>query len=136
MTDALADLRPEPICGMNTWMPVPARIVEVREENFNTRTFTLRFAEDEIRRAYRFVPGQFNMLYAPGVGEAAISISSNPAETDTLDHTIRVVGRVTRGLAQLQARDRLGMRGPYVLGAVGMLSAALIAARLAPLREE
>ncbi len=97
MAQPVAETRPEPICGMNTWMPVPARILAVREENFNTRTYTLHFVDEQIRNMYRFAPGQFNMLYVPGVGEAAISISSDPSCTDTLDHTIRLVGSVTRG---------------------------------------
>ena len=116
MTDSPAQRRPEPICGMNTWMPVPARIIDVREENFNTRTFTLRFAEDDVRRDYRFVPGQFNMLYAPGVGEAAISISSDPAQSETLDHTIRVVGSVTRAVERLGKGGLVGLRGPFGRG--------------------
>jgi len=116
MTDSPAQRRPEPICGMNTWMPVPARVIDVWEENFNTRTFTLRFAEDDVRRDYRFVPGQFNMLYAPGVGEAAISISSDPAQTETLDHTIRVVGSVTRAVERLGKGGLVGLRGPFGRG--------------------
>ena len=103
MVQPVAETRPEPICGMNTWMPVPARILAVREENFNTRTFTLQFVDEEIRKMYRFAPGQFNMLYVPGVGEAAISISSDPSRTDTLDHTIRLVGSVTRAVERLGA---------------------------------
>ena len=42
MTAAGSSSRPEPICGMDTWMPVPARIiVRCKEENFNTRTFRI-----------------------------------------------------------------------------------------------
>ncbi len=81
---------------MDTWMPVAARILDVRQENFNTRTFSMQFVDEELRSRYRFAPGQFNMLYVPGVGEAAISISSDPDRTETLDHTIRMVGSVTR----------------------------------------
>ena len=78
MAEPAAETRPEPICGMNTWMPVPARVLAVQEENFNTRTYTLQFIDEQIRKMYRFAPGQFNMVYVPGVGEAAISISSDP----------------------------------------------------------
>ena len=101
MTQHAAEPRPEPICGMNTWMPLPAQILGVREENFNTRTYTLRFVDEGLRRMYHFEPGQFNMLYVPGVGEAAISISSDPSRTETLDHTVRLVGSVTRALERL-----------------------------------
>ena len=95
MAQFAVETRPEPICGMNTWMPAPGRVLAVRQENFNTRTFTVQFVDEQIRKMYRFSPGQFNMLYVPGVGEAAISISSDPSRTDTLEHTIRLVGSVS-----------------------------------------
>ena len=44
------------------------------------------------------------MVYAPGVGEVAISISSDPDEED-LEHTIRIVGRTTRVIDGLEAGD-------------------------------
>jgi len=113
MATSLETARPEPICGMNTWMPVPARILHVREENFNTRTFTMQFVDEEIRKMYHFLPGQFNMLYAPGIGEAAISVSSDPEQTDRLDHTIRIVGSVTRGVERLGKGAMIGLRGPF-----------------------
>ena len=62
---------------------------------------------------YQFAPGQFNMLYVPGVGEAAISISSDPAKPEMLEHTIRVVGSVTRAIEQLGTGALIGVRGPF-----------------------
>ena len=105
--------RPEPICGMDSWMPVPAKILDVTSENFNTRTFKLQFVDEEIRKQYRFEAGQFNMVYVPGVGEAAISISSDPGETGALDHTIRIVGSVTRAIDRAGAGGLVGLRGPF-----------------------
>ncbi len=109
-------VRPEPMCGMDTWMPVATRIVDVRQENFNTHTFRMEFVDAEIRRRYRFVPGQFNMVYVPGVGEAAISMSSHPERTETLEHTIRIVGSVTRAADQLGPGKLVGLRGPFGKG--------------------
>ena len=80
------------------------------------RTYTLQFVDEQLRKLYRFAPGQFNMLYVPGVGEAAISISSDPSYTDTLDHTIRLVGSVTRGVDRLKTRSLVGLRGPFGRG--------------------
>lgn len=108
--------RAEPICGMDTWMPVPARILDVRQENFNTRTFAMQFVDAEIRGRYRFSPGQFNMVYVPGVGEAAISVSSHPERTATLEHTIRTVGSVTRAVERLGKGGVVGLRGPFGRG--------------------
>ncbi|HUO09302.1 MAG TPA: FAD/NAD(P)-binding protein [Phycisphaerae bacterium] len=107
------DRRPEPVCGMNSWVPVPARILKIHPENFNTKTFTLEFVDEYLRSAYRFVPGQFNMIYVPGLGEAAISISSNPEEPSQLDHTIRLVGTVTRALGRMKEGSVVGLRGAF-----------------------
>jgi NAD(P)H-flavin reductase len=93
--------------------PVPVQIVDVREENFNTRTFTMRIEDAGIRASYRWIPGQFNMIYVPGVGEAAISISSDPQETEVIGHTIRVVGSVTRAINRLGCGGMVGLRGPF-----------------------
>ncbi len=108
--------RPEPICGSESMFPIPMRITEVTEENFNSRTFTMRIEDAAARNAYRWIPGQFNMIYVPGVGEAAISISSDPAEHGTLGHTIRVVGSVTRAINRMGVGGVVGVRGPFGRG--------------------
>ncbi|NDR54930.1 FAD/NAD(P)-binding protein [Aliiruegeria sabulilitoris] len=58
-------------------------------------------------------PGQFNMLYAFGVGEIAISISGNPSDNSALLHTIRNVGAVSGALCALREGATLGLRGPF-----------------------
>lgn len=60
-----------------------------------------------------FAPGQFNMLYAFGVGEVAISISGDAADTGKLVHTIRNVGAVSGVLASVSDGDVIGVRGPF-----------------------
>lgn len=105
--------RPEPICGMDSWIPAPARICSVTTENFNTRTYGLQFVDPAIRSRYHFVPGQFNMVYVPGVGEAAISISSDPEAPETLSHSIRLVGSVTRAIDRIGEGGIIGLRGPF-----------------------
>ena len=56
------------------------------------------------------------MLSLFGVGEIAISISSDPSEKKYLNHTIRAVGRVTKALQSLKTGDQIGIRGPYGQG--------------------
>jgi NAD(P)H-flavin reductase len=53
------------------------------------------------------------MLYGFGLGEVAISMSGDPAEQDSIIHTIREVGSVTHGLGKLRAGDAVGVRGPF-----------------------
>lgn len=59
-----------------------------------------------------FEPGQFTMLYVHGIGEVAISISGDPAASDSLIHTVRGVGAVSQALCRLSEGDRVGVRGP------------------------
>ena len=94
----------------------PARIIAHRAEAEGIHTFTMRFTEPRVRRAYRFAAGQFNMLYAYGVGEVPISIVSDPEEPETLEHTISAVGRVTNVMARWKVGDVAGVCGPYGRG--------------------
>jgi NAD(P)H-flavin reductase len=100
----------------NAALPHEIEVVERIQESPTIFTLRLRYTDPVQHAAFRFEPGQFNMLYLYGVGEVPISIVSDPEDEKLFDHTIRVVGRVTRGLGQLKARDRLGMRGPYGRG--------------------
>jgi NAD(P)H-flavin reductase len=96
-------------------LPVRARIVERLQETETIFTLRLKLEDAALAAQYRFAPGQFNMLYLPGVGEVPISIVSDPHE-DLIDHTIRVVGAVTQALAQLPAGAAVGLRGPFGRG--------------------
>lgn len=89
-------------------VPRPTRIRRTVRES--AETFTLELAADG---APPFAPGQFNMLYVFGVGEVAISISGDPARGETLVHTTRAVGTVTRAMQRLRRGGTLGVRGPF-----------------------
>lgn len=95
-------------------LPRPYRVQRVRQETPDT--FTLELEPEDGRPEMTFAPGQFNMIYAFGVGEVPISISGNPAKSATLVHTTREVGTVTRAMRQLKASDGLGVRGPFGVG--------------------
>lgn len=90
-------------------LPVPCAIAKVTRETHDC--FTLELEPPGGR--FPFTPGQFNMLYAFGVGEVPISISGDPREPERLLHTIRAVGVVTRRLGELEAGDTVGVRGPF-----------------------
>jgi hypothetical protein len=59
-------------------------------------TFSLEITPANGRPDFPFAPGQFNMLYAFGTGEAPISISSEPDGGKRIVHTLRAVGAVTK----------------------------------------
>lgn len=96
--------------------PHAATVVERTQESPTIFTLRLRIDDAAAQAAYRFAPGQFNMLYLYGVGEVPISIMSDPEDRHGIGHTIRAVGRVTRGLAALEPGDRVGLRGPFGRG--------------------
>ena len=100
----------------NPYQPHEVVILERIQELADLFTLRLKFTDPDIQDNYVFEPGQFNMLYLYGVGEIAISIVSDPADSHIIDHTIRVLGRVTRGMANLKTGDRIGLRGPYGRG--------------------
>ncbi len=113
MTNRATDLAGGPTLGPENWRPVPARILEIKTENFNTYTIRLEIVNEEVRKAYSWLPGQFNMLHVPAVGEAPVSISSDSAEPEVIEHTIRKVGSVTHAIDRVGEGGIIGLRGPF-----------------------
>jgi NAD(P)H-flavin reductase len=101
---------------VSSYRPREAEVIGRSQETPDMFTLRLRLTDPHERVGYAFRPGQFNMLYVPGTGGVPISIASDPAQSQILDHTIRSVGRVTRVLERLRPGDRLGLRGPYGRG--------------------
>jgi NAD(P)H-flavin reductase len=98
---------PAPTRGTLTGRPY--LVSTVRHQTHDIVTIDVRPEQEPIA----FQPGQFDMVYVYGVGEAAISISSDPATPGLLSHTIRAVGWVTKALNDLQPGTTIGIRGPY-----------------------
>ena len=91
-------------------VPQQHRVVGVRRDTADTVTISLTpLAGDLIRH----LPGQVDMLYAFGVGEVPISISSDPLLPNHREYTIRRVGAVTRALTDVTVGDHVGVRGPF-----------------------
>jgi len=98
---------------VSPWMAQLAEIREILPEAPGVATYELAFEDPQAASNYRFKPGQFNMLYLPGFGESAISISSNPKQLATLSHTVRVAGNVTQALSRMRVGEQIGIRGPF-----------------------
>ncbi|MGO9560332.1 MAG: FAD/NAD(P)-binding protein [Acidimicrobiales bacterium] len=90
--------------------PVPYRVVARREETSDVTTLTLAPLTSG---PMTFRHGQFNMLTAFGVGEAAISVSSTGGAGDLLRHTVRDVGAVSHALCEARVGAVVGVRGPF-----------------------
>jgi NAD(P)H-flavin reductase len=109
----LVELDTTPQGASSPWDSHIARIAEVRPEVPGIVTYRLEFDDPAVAAGYRFQAGQFNMLYLPGIGEAAISISSDPEDPANLAHTIRAAGSVTSAFARRQVGEEILLRGPY-----------------------
>ncbi len=94
--------------------PRPGVVRRVRRETADT--FTLDIALSEPSAAFTYAPGQFNMLYAFGVGEVPISISGDPTDEHLIVHTIRDVGAVTHAICAMKPGTPIGLRGPFGRG--------------------
>jgi dihydroorotate dehydrogenase electron transfer subunit len=86
-------------------LPQPARIVERIAENHGTVTFVLDTPLD-------CAPGQFAMLWLPGLDEKPFSISA----ADPLAFTVSRVGPFSEALHALGPGDTLWFRGPFGRG--------------------
>lgn len=87
-------------------------VIEERIQETPT-VMTLRLRMEGSSSPFLFRPGQFNMVGVFGVGEIPLSIVSDPLDIESIDHTVRIVGRVTEALARKRPGDRLTVRGPF-----------------------
>ena len=78
------------------------KINGIRDECIDTKTFMLDKKLDA-------KPGQFVMLWLPGIGEKPISISFN----NPLELTVKKFGPFTTELFKLKSGDSVWARGPY-----------------------
>ncbi len=86
-------------------LPRPLRVCAVADENHRTRTITLDAAAPA-------APGQFGMLWLPGLDEKPFSLRG----ADPLAFTIAAVGPFSRAVHRLAPGDRLWFRGPFGRG--------------------
>ena len=89
---------------INPYVPFSSKILEVIPHTEKEYTFRMEF-EGEVK------PGQFFEVSIPKFGEAPISVSG--ISPNSIDLTIRKVGRVTDEVFENYAGDTLFLRGPY-----------------------
>ncbi len=88
----------------NPYIPFPSKILDVIKHTKKEYTFRMEFHGD-------VKPGQFFEVSIPKFGEAPISVSG--ITKDSVDLTIRKVGRVTDEVFENYVGDTLFLRGPY-----------------------
>jgi dihydroorotate dehydrogenase electron transfer subunit len=82
------------------------RILNVKTESPTVKTFTFR--EGVCAKAN---PGQFLMLWIPGVDEIPLSIMS--VEDGQISVSVKEVGDATRHLHRMKVGETVGVRGPF-----------------------
>jgi len=97
----------------NIYLPYLMRIVSVREEAPEVRTYRLQFENEEEGNQFEFQAGQFGEYSVAGQGESTFCIASSPTRKGYIECTFRKTGRVTAALADLEAGSFIGFRGPY-----------------------
>ncbi|MEM4245905.1 MAG: FAD/NAD(P)-binding protein [Candidatus Bathyarchaeia archaeon] len=95
--------------------PSPAKIVKIKKETRDVKTFTVKSAGQGGQAWNSIQPGQFVMISLFGFGEAPFSLSSIH-EGPSFETTIRVVGNLTARLFKCVEGDNVGVRGPYGRG--------------------
>jgi len=83
------------------------RIKSVKTESPTVKTFTFK---DKLCATAE--PGQFLMLWIPGVDEIPLSIM-NAEKDGSVSVTVREVGEATRALNKMGTGEIIGLRGPF-----------------------
>ncbi len=91
-------------------VPRPYRVVDALDEQSDTMTLWVEPCDGELPI---FAPGQFSMLGAFGVGEAAISVSSSSVEPARHAYTIRNAGPISKALTETPVGGTITVRGPF-----------------------
>lgn len=97
----------------NIYIPNIALIENIIQETKDTKTFVVKFKNQETQRSFDFKSGQFVEVSVFGYGEIPIGLSSNPYAKENFEITVRAVGSVSNALHQKKNGDEIGIRGPF-----------------------
>ena len=87
--------------------PKIVKIIESKQETNCTKTIKFEHKEN-------ILPGQFYMIWIPGVDEIPMSVSYIDKKIKGI--TFRRIGDATNKLFDLKKNDKIGIRGPYGKG--------------------
>ena len=89
------------------------RIVKIKQESIETVSMKSLYFEDEL--SAKSQPGQYLMVWIPGIDEIPMSISFMSGENQSAV-TVRNVGLATNELFSMKTNQQIGLRGPYGKG--------------------
>jgi len=115
--------------------PRIVRILNIEDESPTVRSFIFK---DNL--CFKGKPGQFIMVWIPGIDEIPMSISISKKD-NLAGFTVRTVGEASNALFNMEVGSSLGIRGPYgnyftpIFGDVIIVGAGTGLAPLMPLSE-
>ena len=84
-------------------VPCIVEIQDIIHECQDVKTYFFHYPHNTM-------PGQFVMVWIPGVDEIPLSVSYLD---EGMGITVKFIGEATRALDELAVGDRIGIRGPY-----------------------
>ncbi|MFQ6135364.1 MAG: dihydroorotate dehydrogenase electron transfer subunit, partial [Nitrososphaerales archaeon] len=100
--------------------PRMTAVRQMRRESTDVRTIIV---QDE--RCSKATPGQFAMIWAPGVGEAPMSLSVMDSG-GLCGFTVKPLGPTSNALCSMKEDDLIGIRGPYGNGFTPIYGSCLL----------
>jgi len=100
----------------NPYVPFTATIEDTWFETVGDRcvkTFKVTLDDAAARANWSHRPGQCAMVGLLGVGESMFCVSCSPTEGDFLRFSVMRMGKVTQALHEMEAGDKITVRGPY-----------------------
>lgn len=97
----------------NIYLPHLAKIVEIKQETPDIKTFKLKFEDQAVEDSFDYKPGQFVEFSIFGEGEAPFCISNSPTRKSGIECSVKRMGKITQALHELDTGDTVGIRGPY-----------------------
>jgi len=106
----------------NLYIPEKVKITKVEKFTATEKYFEVQLLS---RPTLGHTPGQFVQVSIMGIGEAPISISSPPNNSNKFELVVRAAGDVTNKLHTLKEGDHFFIRGPFGHGFEPELQAEL-----------
>ena len=94
------------------YKPLRAQIITLIKETPDITTFRLKIEEPSMT-SFTFSPGNFVIISVFGHGEAPFAIASSPFHRDSIEISVKRLGKVTQALHELPSKAFVGVRGPY-----------------------
>ncbi len=104
----MTNLRPNNDSRLNK--PFMTSIIKIREESPRVKSFTVKY--NPLPQPVEIHPGQFVMVWIPGVDEIPMSVSHIGPQFE-ITISVAEIGEATKALHQLNIGDQIGIRGPY-----------------------